>query len=158
MIASGPKLKSGKVPKALRPATGDREPELEICLGRGFLAEPNRRRQAVREPQRELTVLRTVFEHIRVRGVPGLVAWHTPNENTRNIGQGIRRGVADVCLLHRGLFYALELKISGRTPTADQLAFIDNVNSAGGYACWCCGLDAALHVLEAWGLLKGAAA
>ena len=110
-----------------------------------------------RHPQAlsELQVTRALFRHIETRGVRGLVAFHCPNENTRNTGQGLMRGVSDVVLLCAGTFYALELKVGSRTPTAEQLAFIDAVNAAGGYACWCTGLDAAIRVLENWQLLRG---
>lgn len=112
-------------------------------------------RTAAREPRDELAILRAVFQHINQRGQPGLVAWHTPNENTRNIGQGIRRGVSDVVLLYRGRLYALEIKTGSNRPTVDQLAFIDAINAADGFATWATGLDSALRILEAWGLLSG---
>ena len=63
--------------------------------------------------------------------------------------------MADIVLLHAGIFYALELKVRGRTPTVDQRAFLDAVNAAGGIACSCVGLDSALRILEGWGLLRG---
>jgi len=121
-------------------------------------------------PETELQ--RTVVKHLEARAVPGLVWWHTPQGNKLggkisakgiaiqgaiNKSLGVKRGVSDLVFLHDGRFYCLELKAEGRTPTEDQLRFIDDVNAAGGFACWCAGLDAALRILEQWGLLRGRA-
>lgn len=120
-----------------------------------------RRRQSRPEDQ----IQRAVFEHIRQRGVPGIVAWHTPNGGKRRPieaailkGLGVRAGVADVCIVHDGAFYALELKAEGGRSTEAQIKFRDDVNAAGGYATEAHGLDAALRVLEVWQLLRGSMA
>jgi len=126
-----------------------------------------RRRQY---PETELQ--RALVKHLEARAVPGLVWFHVPQGNKLggkisakgiaiqgaiNKSLGVKRGVSDLVFLHDGKFYAVELKAEGRTPTEDQLKFIDDVNAAGGYACWCAGLDAALRVLEGWRLLLGRA-
>jgi hypothetical protein len=94
-----------------------------------------------------------------------LVWWHTPNGGYRRAaearvlaGQGVLPGVADICALHRGAFYALEIKTEDGRPTAAQLEFIDRVNAAGGFATVANGIDACLRVLERWQLLRGTAA
>ncbi len=46
-------------------------------------------------------------------------------------------------------FFALEFKIPGKKPTPDQVAFIDLVNTMGGYAGWCDSVDGALAHVEA---------
>jgi hypothetical protein len=70
-------------------------------------------------------------------------------------GLGVRAGVADICAVHAGKFYALELKAPGGHSTAAQTAFRDSISAAGGFAAEAVGLDAALRCLESWGLLKG---
>jgi hypothetical protein len=115
---------------------------------------------------------RALVQHIEARGAPGLVWFHVPQGNKLggkisakgiaiqgaiNRGLGVRRGVSDLIFLHNAKFHALELKAEGRTPTAEQLKFIDDVNAAGGFACWCAGLEAALRVLERWQILRGRA-
>jgi len=65
------------------------------------------------------------------------------------------RAVSDVCILHDGRFYALELKASGCRSTEAQIAFRDAVNAAGGFAAEAVGLDAALACLRGWNLLRG---
>jgi hypothetical protein len=141
--------------KARRPAADEpaREPHADLVAKLGPQATTKRRAETTFTS--ELAVQRAIFQHIATRGVPGLVAFHVPNENTFNIGQGLKRGVSDVILLHESRFYALELKVGSRVPSADQLAFIDDVNRAGGFACWCSGLDAAIRILEGWQLLRG---
>jgi hypothetical protein len=126
----------------------------------------------VKRAQPEAQDQRALCQHLAIRGVPGLVWFAVPNgsklggkvsakgiaiQGAINKGLGVKRGVSDLIFLHDGKFYALELKAEGRTPTAEQLEFIDRVNAAGGFACWCAGLDRALAVLERWGLLKGRA-
>src|SRR5262249_55327229 len=71
---------------------------------------------------------------------------------------GVRAGVSDFVLLHRGHAYALELKAPKGRPTIEQMEFVSDFNSAGGHACIAEGLDRALRVLETWGLLRGQAA
>jgi hypothetical protein len=123
-----------------------------------------------RRARPEDIIQKTVFQHIALRGVPGLVAFHVPQGNklggkrsakgvaiqgSINKGLGVKPGVSDIIALHDGKFYALELKTAGNVPTDEQIAFIEKVKAAGGHAGWVEGLDRALYVLENWGLLKG---
>ncbi len=118
-----------------------------------------------RQSRPEDAIQRAVFQHIWIRGVPGIVAWHTPNGGKRKPieaailkGLGVRPGVADVCIVHDGKFYALELKAPGGRSTEKQIQFRHEVNAAGGFAAEAVGLDAALGCLHAWGLLRGTVA
>ncbi|MGC2077131.1 MAG: hypothetical protein WA728_14075 [Xanthobacteraceae bacterium] len=116
----------------------------------------------------EQAIHKAVVAHLRQRGVSGLVFWHTPNGVKRRSrkhhvqgaiakGMGVRAGVSDLVLLHRGHAYALELKAPKGRPTVGQMEFVSDFNSAGGHACIAEGLDRALRVLETWGLLRGQA-
>lgn len=105
---------------------------------------------------------RAVADHIRSRGVAGLVAFHVPNGGYRRPteaailkGMGVVAGVSDWILLHAGTFHALELKVGGNKPTDAQDGFLKQVEAQGGKAAWAAGLDAALKQLETWNLLKG---
>jgi len=119
----------------------------------------------------EDAIQRAIFQHIKARGVPGLVPFHVPNgaklggarskkgiviQAARLKGLGVLPGVSDIILLHAGRFYALEVKAPGNVPTEAQLEFIHRVEAAGGYAAWAQGLDRCLAILEAWGCLRGA--
>jgi hypothetical protein len=110
----------------------------------------------------EQAIQRAVCQHLRCRGARGLVWWHVPNGGLRSkaearifAGLGVRAGVADICALHDGRFYALELKAPGGRSTPAQMAFRAEINGAGGFAAEAVGLDAALRTLEAWQLLRG---
>lgn len=122
-------------------------------------------------PEQELH--KAVAAHLRQRGVAGLVWWHTANgmfaggkRNRKGVaiqgaimkGLGVRAGVSDIIAVHDGKIYALELKAPGGRATEAQLQFISDIDKAGAYTCLAEGLDAALRVLESWGLLRGIAA
>ena len=107
-------------------------------------------------------IQRAVFQHIRARGVPGLVAWHTPNGGQRKPieaailkGLGVRAGVADILAVYGGKIFALELKTEDGRPTKAQIEFLSDIERAGAFAAMPRGLDAAIATLEAWGLLIG---
>jgi hypothetical protein len=113
----------------------------------------------------EAQIQRAVFQHIRVRGVPGLFAFHPANGGYRRKteakilqGSGVRPGVPDVVAIHQGRVYAMELKAPGGRATAVQLEAIAAMEAAGAFTCIAEGLDRALAVLEQWGLLRGAVA
>ncbi len=115
----------------------------------------------------EQIIHKAVADHLRIRAAPGLVWFHVGQSNYArnpkgkavqaaiNKGLGVRKGVSDFILLHRGLFFALELKASGNTPTEEQYQFLADVEAAGGFSAWTVGVDRALTVLEAWKLLRG---
>lgn len=113
----------------------------------------------------ENQIQRTVFDHIRTRGVPDLLALHPKNASSDmrgrrrgiHVGLGVEPGASDVLLFHAGKFYALELKVEGKEPTDKQHEFLRRWQAAGGAGAWAAGLDSALRQLEQWGLLKGAA-
>ena len=110
----------------------------------------------------EDAIQRAVFEHLAVRGVPRLFAFHPanggyrrPTEAARLKGLGVRPGVPDVIAFHRGQVFAVELKTEGGRATDAQLRAIEDIRRAGGHAQISHGLDHALAVLEGWGLLRG---
>ncbi len=109
-------------------------------------------------------IQRAVFEHLRVRGAPGVFAFHPANGGYRKPieaavlkGLGVRAGVPDVIAVHKGRCYGLELKAPGGRPTEAQLATIAAMEAAGAFCCVAESLDRALALLEAWGLLRGQA-
>ena len=113
-----------------------------------------------RHPENELQI--AVVSHLRMRGVPNLVFLHPANGGYRTIYEatlfkrmGVRAGASDLILLHAGKFYALELKVEGRSATDSQNEFIAAVEAAGGTGFVAVGLDAAIRKLEEWKLLKG---
>jgi hypothetical protein len=117
------------------------------------------RSRAIRRP--EQAIQKAVVQHLRIRGVPGLVFFHVPNGGHRKPIEGaifkslgVRAGVSDLILIHAGKFFALELKAEGGRATEAQMAFLSEIDAAGAFTAMPTGLDAALATLEAWGLLK----
>jgi hypothetical protein len=121
----------------------------------------------------EQQIHKAVADHLRQRGAPGVLWWHTGQgvkiggrRSRKGIaiqgsimkGLGVRAGVSDILALHQGKFFALELKAPGGRPTEEQLRFIDEVRANGGNVCIAEGIDEALRALETWGLLRGVAA
>lgn len=103
----------------------------------------------------------TVVQHLRSRGVAGMVWWHTPNGGYRSKSEGalfkamgVRAGVADIVLFHQSKLYCLEIKAQGGRASEEQLGFISEIDRAGAYTALATGLDACLATLESWGLIK----
>jgi hypothetical protein len=112
----------------------------------------------------EQQIHRAVVQHLRQRGVPGLVFLHPANGGARKPTEaaifkslGVHAGASDLLLWHDGKSFALELKAPGGRGTESQLTFLSDMEQAGAYTCLAEGLDRALKVLEAWGLLRGKA-
>lgn len=125
-------------------------------------------KRATKRPEQDIQ--RAVIQHLRQRGMPGIVYWHTPNgafyggkRNAKGVaiqgaimsGLGVRAGVADLIAVHAGKIYALELKAPGGRASEAQMQFISDIDRAGAFTALVEGLDAALATLEAWGLLRG---
>ncbi len=106
---------------------------------------------------KESQIQRAVFDEIASRGMPGVVVWAVPNNREARRTVGFRAGVSDVNAVHRGRFYAVELKKDGGRASQEQLEFVAAINTAGGYACVAEGLPEAICILESWGLLRKAA-
>jgi VRR-NUC domain len=112
----------------------------------------------------EQIIQRAVIQHLRQRGVPGVVFLHVPNGGYRRPieaaifkAMGVRAGTADLLLWNGGKSYCLELKAKGGRATEDQRQFLADMEKAGAFTCLAEGLNPALAVLEKWGLLRGVA-
>jgi len=112
----------------------------------------------------EAAIQRAVFQHLRVRGTPGVFAFHPANGGYRKPveaailkGLGVVAGVPDVIAIHNGRVFAMELKAPGGRATDKQLEAIAAMREAGAFVALAEGLDRALACLEAWGLLRGRA-
>jgi hypothetical protein len=114
----------------------------------------------------EAQLQKALVGHIRARGVPGLVWWHSPN-GARLAGRrgaavagaalkamGMRPGVSDLILLHGGQPFALELKADKGRVSEAQEQFLSDFENAGGKGSIAYGLDEAITVLESWKLLR----
>lgn len=125
-------------------------------------------RETERQPRKRAVPLptedqihRAIVIQLRARAAPGVVYWHCPNDAKRSPGtakrlqaMGMRKGVHDLCFVHRGHFYSLELKSVNGRPTVEQMKFSSDINAAGGHAMIVNDLDRAIRALECWGILK----
>lgn len=109
----------------------------------------------------ETAIQCTVIQHLQVRGVPGLLYWHTPNGGYRSKTEaamfkamGVKAGVSDILLFHDHRLYCLEIKAQGGRASEEQLAFIADIDRAGAFTALATGLDACLATLEAWKLIR----
>jgi hypothetical protein len=108
---------------------------------------------------------RTILQHLKARGVPGLFYWHTPSGAYFGSARqgaiwkslGWLSGLPDLFLVRDGRLYALELKSEGGRTSDAQLEVLDKLRQAGAMVTVAAGIDAALRTLENWGLLKGRA-
>jgi hypothetical protein len=118
----------------------------------------------MRNARPEQEIQKHVLQHLRQRGVPGLVYIHVPNGGKRRPieaailkGQGVRKGASDLLLWHDSKAFALELKAEGGKATPEQIQFLQDMQRAGANAALATGLNQALTCLEQWGLLRGVA-
>lgn len=116
-----------------------------------------------RARRQEDAVQRAVFNHLRARGAPDMVAFHVPNGGKRSRieaaimkGLGVTAGIPDIIIVKDRQTFALELKPEhgGRLEPSqkDMLAALDK---AGAFTAVAHGVDQALRILEAWGVLRG---
>ena len=110
----------------------------------------------------EQIIQRAVIQHLRQRGVPGVVFLHVPNGGKRKPieaaifkGLGVRAGTSDLLLWHNRKSFALELKAENGRATEAQLQFLADMEKAGAFTCLAEGLNRALAALEKWGLVRG---
>ena len=101
-----------------------------------------------------------IFQHIAVRGAPGAVAFHifsnprSARDGARLKRLGLKAGMADVGIIHKGRFMLLEVKASGGRLSAVQIETARECMDAGAVYVCAYGLDHCLAVLEAWGVLR----
>jgi hypothetical protein len=110
----------------------------------------------------EDAIQRSLFAHIRARGVKGLVAVHYPAGGYRKPveakimqGLGVTAGVPDVLLWHAGRAFAMELKSEAGRTSAAQFEMLNRLSEAGVFTAIAHGLDRAIAILEDWELLRG---
>jgi hypothetical protein len=117
-----------------------------------------------RRQQPEAQIQRAIVQHYRSRATDGVFMFAVPNGGFRRKVEaailkatGTVAGMPDTIWIRGGQVYALELKTASGRPTEAQLATIAKMGAAGAFCCIAEGLDRALAVLEAWGLLRGRA-
>lgn len=79
----------------------------------------------------------------------GIFCWHVPNggyrtasEAARLKAEGVVSGVADICGVHNGVPFAVELKAKGGRLSDAQKIFLEIFEQRGGIASVCWNVDA----------------
>lgn len=129
---------------------------------RGPAARGGRLRRPATAPQpTELQIHIAVAEHLRYRGRPGLVFFHPANGEKRDKpaaaklkAMGVTAGVPDLILIADGRTYGLELKADSGRISPDQRAMLARFDAAGAFTAVAYGIDGALSILTAWGLIR----
>lgn len=123
--------------------------------GLKFHAKPRKHRAS---PEAELQ--KCVCQHLKINGAPGILFLKITNEGKRSprLGhemkmQGLRTGAADLLICRDGQAFFLELKKKGEKPRKSQIAFAADCLIAGCDYAVADGIDDALKLLTAWGLL-----
>ena len=119
-------------------------------------SKPRRRRAS---PEHDAQV-KLFADYIEPRLVAGAVAFAIPNGGFRHKkiaeelrAEGVKAGVPDICIVHRGRVYFLEMKAARGTLRRHQRDMIAALEAAGATCAVAHGLDAAVAQLTAWGLL-----
>jgi hypothetical protein len=112
-----------------------------------------------RRPEQQLQ--KAVLEHVAWRGVRGLFAFHYPAGGWRSSVEaaifkslGVVAGIPDLLILYQGQLYALELKTAYGRLTPMQIDTQQRMRAAGAIVATAVEIDAALDILEGWGLLR----
>jgi hypothetical protein len=114
-------------------------------------------------PLTEAAIQRAIVQHYHLRAAPGVFMFAVPNGGYRPpVEAAIMRatgtvaGVPDTVWIKDGRAYFLELKAEGGRLSEAQERVLIALREAGALATHAHGLDQALRVLEAWGILRGA--
>jgi hypothetical protein len=114
-----------------------------------------------RRRQPEAQLQRSVLERLRWRGVPGLFVFHYPAGGWRSSVEaaifkslGVVAGIPDLLIIYQGQLYALELKTAYGRLTPTQIDTQQRMRAAGAIVATAVEIDAALDILEGWGLLR----
>ena len=118
-----------------------------------LLPDPPRRRNG------EEILGRSVAKFLRFCLGEDTFWYHVPNGGQRHsraaarlAGQGVKAGVPDICVIHRGKSYFIELKIDGGYLSAIQKQVHQALNRAGARVAVCRSAADVEHVLRAWGV------
>jgi hypothetical protein len=112
----------------------------------------------------EDVIQRAIVNHYRARAAPNTFMFAVANGGYRRKteaailqGTGVVAGVPDLIWVRAGKMYGLEVKSKTGRLSEAQMVVQGAMNDAGAFCATAYGLDKALAILEAWGLLRGTA-
>jgi hypothetical protein len=121
--------------------------------------EPHKRRRE--QPERQ--VQRAVLDRLAWCAPAGVTWFHIPNGGYRKpveaaimSGLGVVAGMPDLCILHNGRAFFLELKADGGRLSPIQKECHERLRQAGAVVMTADGIDAAVSALQNIGILPEA--
>jgi hypothetical protein len=138
-----------------------------VALGRhqtvrgGFVAtNPARRARGLIPSERQIQA--SVLAHLELRATANCFWFAVPNGEWRSRvtgailkGQGVVAGITDLILICRGQAYGLEIKKDDGRTSPVQRETQCRMCEAGAIVSTTYGVDEAISMLAAWGLLRG---
>ncbi|MBP2232506.1 putative glutamine amidotransferase [Azospirillum agricola] len=150
----------------LAPAYQDRAIRIHAGVMEGEKALKQGRRSALLRKESE-DAFNIVVERFLTYALPPLDTWfcHIPNEGKRSKAEGaklkakgMKKGAADLLLIHLGRAFMLELKVTGGKVSADQALCHADVRRAGAPVAVAFTLTEVETALRTWGIpLRGTA-
>ncbi len=122
---------------------------------------PRRAKARAAAPQpSELQIHIAVIQHLKYRARKGIVYFHAANGERREArdaaklkAMGVTPGIPDLVLIANGKTYGLELKTSKGRISPEQKSMLSQFEAAGAYTAVAFGLDSAISILTAWGII-----
>jgi len=116
----------------------------------------------MRRARPEQALQKAVCGHLAWRAATDCFWFHPPNGGWRSAIEaavfkslGVKPGVPDLILIHRGKVFGLELKAGKRSRLSEaQHAWHERLRAAGAEIATANNIDAALALLEQWGALR----
>lgn len=109
----------------------------------------------------EEQIHRAVVSHLKMRAMPGVFFFHSPNGGGRSKAEGgifkalgVRAGLPDLIVFYRAQIFGLELKSSKGRVSPAQRQTLNEMEVAGARTSIAASIDEALVTLECWGVLR----
>lgn len=131
------------------------------------------RRRSGMAPPLETPMHIAVADLLRLALSPGWLWFHVPNGEERSAfinakgkrvspaagrlkRMGVMPGVSDILLIapEGAQLHALELKRKHKSPTSDQLDFLQSVIACGGKSAWADSFEDAAEILQSWSAIR----
>lgn len=113
----------------------------------------------------ELQIHIAVVQHLKYRARKGVLWWHSANGELRTKrdaaklrAMGVVPGIPDLMIVADGKTFGLELKTSRGRLSTEQKSMLDRMQAAGVFTGVAYGLDQALAIISAWGLMAAGGA
>jgi len=109
----------------------------------------------------ELQIHIAVVQHLKFRARKGVLWFHAANGELRTKrdaaklkAMGVTPGIPDIVMIADGKTYGLELKTKKGRLSPEQQSMLETFQNVGALSAVAYGLDAAISILDAWGILQ----